>query len=574
MRSTPGRVALLRHDLGGEWFLDPVVLIAIMPPTILASVTDLAEPTLSSIIGWTVANVIGFLPCFAIAFGFGAATRRRRQVSPLPIVVTILAGALLGALKVLGTAGAGSVLRLAEGGQGPLAGRVVLSAVVGMVAVPALILVRATLARHRMEHRLLVAETFGSRLITEEGAAARQEAGEVLDELRDALVQAEPSRASGLLTDAVEHRLRPLTHRLWSGARMPTSDLTVSGLIRAMLRRPSYPVTVPALAHGVVVTLFALNRVAPARAIATGLVLAGSLAAVLILARASRPRTENPVAGVAHLALVLVAVSASMTLIRSMLAPEFTLPTSAVVVFMLVWAVPLVLTSGVVATAAHDHDAVRTQLVAMLGPDWYAQLMRSHVDAAAARDIADRLHGDLQGELLAAAARIDRLGRDDVRIGEELARVGQLLDGAIRSRTDAQRLPLGERLADLQARWCGLLEVEVALHVTGSVGAWTEDLIVGIVSEALTNARRHGMARRAQVRVVAESGIGAGIRIQVDDDGLGPREGSAGIGSEHLDAVAPGAWSRIPRDAGGTRLDVLLAGAGRAAVAARRSEMS
>ena len=566
MRSSPSRVALLRHDLGGEWFLDPVVLITIMPPTILASVTDLAEPTLPSIIGWTVANVIGFMPCFAIAFGLGRATQRRRQVAPLPIVVTFLAGALLGALKVLGTAGAGSVIGLTGMGQGPITGRVVLSAVFGMVAVPALILIRATLARHRMEHQLLVAETFGSRLITEEGAAARQEAGEVLDELRDALEQAEPSRASGLLTEAVEHRLRPLTHRLWSGARMPSSDLTVIGLIRAMLRRPSYPVTVPVLAHGVVVTLFALNRVAPARAIATGLVLAGALAAVLILARTSRPRIASPAAGVAHLALMLLAVAGSMMLIRPMLAPEFALRTSAVVVFMLVWAVPLVLISGIVATAAHDRDAVRAQLVVMLGPDWYGQLMRSHVDAAAARDIADRLHGDLQGELLAAAARIDRLGLDDVGIGAELARVAQLLDGAMRSRADGQRLPLGERLADLQARWSGLLDVEITLQLTAPIGAWTEDLVVGIVSEALTNARRHGMARQVHVRIGERPEAGAALRVQVDDDGFGPREGGAGIGSAHLDAVAPGAWSRVRRDSGGTRLEVVLAGAGRAAV--------
>ena len=531
-----------------------------MPPTILASVADLAEPSLASVVGWTVANVVGFMPCFAIAYGLGRATRRRRQVAPLPIVITVLAGALLGALKVLGTAGAGTVLGLTGMGQGSIGGRAVLSAVFGLVAVPALILLRATLARHRMEHRLLVAETFGSRMITEEGTAAQQEAAVVLDELRDALAHAEPSRASGLLTEAVEHRLRPLTHRLWSGARMPSSDLTVGGLIRAMLRRPSYPVTGPALAHGAVVTFFALNRVTPVRALSTGVIVAGALVAVLMLARTSRPRIGSTAAGVTHLALVLVAASASMALMQSWLAPAFVIPTSMLVVFTFAWVAPLVLISGIVATAAHDRDAVRTQLVGMLGPDWYGQLMRSHLDAAAARDIADRLHGDLQGELLAAAARIDRLGQDDVGIGAELTRVGQLLDGALSIRSDVQRLPLGERLADLQGRWSGLLDVEVDLDVTDPVGAWTEDLVVGIVSEALTNARRHGMAREVHVRIVAQPEVGAGLRVQVDDDGVGPREGGAGIGSAHLDAVAPGGWSRVRRESGGTRLEVVLAG--------------
>jgi hypothetical protein len=188
--------------------------------------------------------------------------------------------------------------------------------------------------------------------------------------------------------------------------------------------------------------------------------------------------------------------------------------------------------------------------------------MRTHVDAAAARDIADRLHGDLQGELLAAAARIERLDRDDVAIQAELALVGERLERAMSGPAGVVPLPLHVRLADLQARWAGLLDVRVELDVAGPLGARSEDLIVGIVSEALTNARRHGMAQEVDVRVVGLREGGSGVRVQVDDDGIGPRKGSAGIGSAHLDAVAPGAWSRVRREAGGTRLEVALAGDG------------
>ncbi len=341
-----------------------------------------------------------------------------------------------------------------------------------------------------------------------------------------------------------------------------------------MLRRPIYLVTSPALVHGAIVTMFALNRVSPARALTTGVAAAVALAVLLMLARASRPRFESRTSGGAHLALVLVAASLSTTLMRNLLAPEFAMPTSSLVVFTLAWMMPLVLISSIAATAARDRDAVRAQLVGMLGPDWYAQLMRSHVDAAAARDIADRLHGDLQGELLAAAARIDRLGPDDVRIGVELARVVRLLDGALSVPVALQRLPLAVRLADLQARWAGLLDVTVELPVEGPIGARSEDLIVGIVSEALTNAKRHGMARQVHVGIVELPEAGSGLLVLIDDDGVGPRAGGAGIGSAHLDAVAPGAWSRVRRDSGGTRLEVVLAGAGRPTVRAERSDTS
>jgi len=588
VRSPSGRAAQLRDDLGGEWFLDPVVLIAIIPPATLASVVDLAEPTVRSRIGWTVANLLAFLLCAALAAVLVRTTRRRRRRASLPIIVTVGAGALLGLIKVLGTAEAGTAFGLTSMDKGSLGVRLLLGSVVGMVAVPAVVLMRATLARHRAEHRILVAETFagllapaqpvgvdvsqsedatlGGMLSTEEGAAAREETALVLGELRTAVGQATPPLASALLTEAVEHRLRPLTHRLWSGARIPSSDMTFRGLVRAMLRRPIYPALTPTLIHGMVITLFALNRVAPVRAVATGVVGAAALGALLVLARTSRPRVESSEAGVAHLTLVLIAAAASTMIIQRMLAPEFALSAAGTAGLVVAWVLPLVLASNVVATVLHDRDAVRSQLVAMLGPEWYAQLMRRHVDAAAARDIADRLHGDLQGELLAAAARIKGLDQDDVAIRAELALVGERLERAMSGPAGAVPLPLHVRLADLQARWSGLLDVRVELDVAGPLGTRSEGLIVGIVSEALTNARRHGMAQDVSVRVIGLHEDGSGVLVQVDDDGLGPRKGSAGIGSAHLDAVAPGAWSRVRREVGGTRLAVVLAGGRTSAV--------
>ncbi len=579
MRPSPGSIARIRQDLGGEWFLDAPALLTIVIPTTLASVADLAEPNAASVAGWTVANLVAFLPCVLIAAALVRATRRRRGRRPLPILVTLATGALLGGVKVLGTTGMGAVLGLTSTGFGSNAGRLLQGAVVGMAMVPVVVLIRATLARHRMEHRLLVAETFAGLIdpvsssaapmqhgsiaadgrTTEEGAAAREEAALVLGELRGAIQRVPASEAARLLTSAVEEDLRPLTHRLWSGAMVPSSDLTFRGLVRAMLRRPAYPVLVPMLVHGLVITLFALNRVTPLRAVVTGLVAAGTLATLLALARASRPSVESTVSGTAHLSLVLIAAAASATLVRGLLVPEFVLTTAGLVGLVVAWIVPIVLASSIAATVVHDRDAVRAQLVAMLGPDWYGQLRRSHLDAAAARDVADRLHGDLQGELIAAAARIDRLGHDEHAIGVELKQVAARIECAMSARPGDVPSPLAERLGELGARWAGLLDVQLELDVAAPLGRRFDDLIVGIVSEALTNARRHGTARQVVVRVVDVRRRGEGLRVEVEDDGVGPGTGAAGIGSAHLDAVAPGAWSRIQRPAGGTRLEVVLA---------------
>jgi hypothetical protein len=585
----------VRLDLGREWFLDPVALASVIPTATIASVASYSQPTVRSVLGWTLANLLAFASCAPLAFALVFTTRSRRRSVPLPITVTLVAGASLGAIKVLATDRASGLLGLMTQGDSTLGGRVVQGVVLGVVVVPVLVLMRATLARHRTEHRLLVAETFARALEPTDpedvGSDARKEAAEVLGELRVVLSGAEPSRASAMLADAVENRLRPLTHRLWTGAAAPSSDLTVRGLVGAMLRRPVYPVLAPTAVHAVMVTLFALDMTTPGRALAVGGAAAGVLASLLHLARLSRPRGGRATVGFAHLGLTLAAVSTSSTLLLgALLGPVLTLRVTSLVVVMLVWSVPLVLASGIVATAVYDRGAVRSNLIALLDPESYAQFSRAHVDSAAARDVADRLHGDLQGALLAAAARLKGMRSDREAASAELDRIDALLVEALRTPAAAPAVTLATNLADLAARWRGFLDVAWTLDpalsrpldrgldpglgtdgagatggVGSRVGAHTEALIVGIVSEALTNAYRHGAARNVRIDVVLDAGT---VDLKVEDDGVGLRGGRVGIGSRHLDAVAPGAWSRTALAGGGTRLAVGLRTSADAAAAA------
>jgi hypothetical protein len=573
--AAPRWLQTVRHDLGREWFLDPVALVSVVPTATIASVASYSQPTVRSVLGWTLANLLAFAFCAPLVVALVLATRSRRRIVPLPITVTLVAGASLGAIKVLATDRASALLGLVTQGDSTLSGRVVQGLVLGLVVVPVLVLMRATLARHRTEHRLLVAETFARALeptgTKDLGSGARQEAAEVLGELRVVLAGAAPSRASAMLADAVENRLRPLTHRLWEGAAAPSSDLTVRGLAGAMLRRPVYPVLAPTSVHAVMVTLFALDMTGPRRALVVGGAAAVVLAGLLHLARLSRPRGGRIAVGFAHLGLTLAAVSTSSTLILGvLLGPVLTLPVTSLVVVMLVWSVPLVLTSGIAATAVYDRGAVRSNLIALLGPEWYAQFSRAHVDSVAARDVADRLHGDLQGALLAAAARLKDLASDSDAVDAELDRIDALLADALSTRDPEPAMSLATNLADLVARWRGFLDIEWELdpeldrprdHAAGTggvgilLGTRTESLIASIVSEALTNAYRHGVARNVRIDVAFEAGM---VELRVEDDGLGLRGGREGIGSRHLDAVAPGAWSRTALASGGIRLAVRL----------------
>lgn len=575
MRSRSARADQIRQDLGGASFLDPRALVVLVPTATLASVVTHAQPSVVSIVGWTFANVVAFAGCGVLVLVLIVLTRRPRLRGPLPVAATVVAGGLLGAVKALGTERAGEMLGLASNSSGTISGRAIQAGILGTGVVPMLLLLRATLERHRTEHRLLVAETFADLLVRpiddERGRDARREAAAVLGELRALLAVAAPGTAAALLTDAVEHRLRPLTHRLWTGAATPSSDLSLRGLVAAMLRRPLYPVLVPTSAHAVIVTLFALDRTSPVDALLVGGSAAVAISVVLHLARRSRPSSGRHASGLSHIGLVVVAATASATIVcDALLGASLGLTTPAFSLLMLAWTVPLVLTSGIVATAAHDRAAVRAHLTALLGPESFARLSHAHADGAAARDIADRLHGDLQGALLASAARLMSIDPDDPAAREELERIDALLHGATAPRAPSPEVPIAAHLEELASRWSGFLEVSplvedaegrTAMEVT--FDQRLQASIVGIVSEALTNAYRHGMASEVTVRLrVADETV----VLMVDDDGVGLRGGRRGmhrgarkgVGSQHLDAVAPGAWTRTARDGSGTRLEVVL----------------
>lgn len=552
----------LRHDLGGEHFLDPVALGALVPFLLFASVVE-RSADVGDVPGWILANVLAFGACAAIVVALRRATRRRRTVRPLPIVATPAVGAVLGPVKLVLTERCAGLLDLVSADVGLRAPLVAQVVVLAAVQVPGVVFMRAALDRLRVEHRLLVAHTLDTAIAADGGPGLGPDRAAVtaaLGALRAELAAAPPGRAAGILRTAVESRLRPLIHRLWAASHPVVSDLTVRGLLRAALRRPVTAVAAPVLVHVAVVALFLLRVLPVDAAVPRVVVAAGTLAIVLLATRAATRRLPDGPWGPPQLAATIAAVVVLQSIGPFSVTSLPQLSVTAAAVLLTGWLLVLLVGTAVVTTALADRDALRAHLLAGLGPERYAALSRAHVDASAARELADRLHADLQGSLLVAAGRLERLPAGEPAVADELARVDALL-AAVGSRpgegAGAAR-DLSARLTELVARWDGFLAVDVAGDLApdpGPLPARTADALVRIVAEALTNAHRHGGAERASVRIARDPG---GVQIIIEDDGIGLRRGRRGVGSAHLDAVAPGGWTRTARTEGGTRLDVRI----------------
>ncbi len=130
--------------------------------------------------------------------------------------------------------------------------------------------------------------------------------------------------------------------------------------------------------------------------------------------------------------------------------------------------------------------------------------------------VAQEIHDGAVQNLIAARWALSRGSLEEA--SEAIARAEEALRRAIHQLAppELHHLPLAEALRALGAR-SGL---EVAVSVEGSLDERERVEVYRIVQHALENARRHGGARRAWVRVRRDGGL----RVEVEDDGRGLTE--------------------------------------------------
>ncbi len=204
----------------------------------------------------------------------------------------------------------------------------------------------------------------------------------------------------------------------------------------------------------------------------------------------------------------------------------------AVAVLPLVYS--LVLAVVLLLSSARSSSTRDERVQAVRAADWMSSLVRQAAWVTR-RQLANTMHGEVQGRILACALRIRDLpapdgAREIEQLADDLHRVigSDLGDGDWRIAWD-RLVTMWEFTIDLTVEWSEVVDARLDRDaVAGSA-------LVAVVGEAVTNAVRHGSARSILVAVAPEGE--SALVVDVVDDGVAASLGEPSLGSATLDAV-------------------------------------
>jgi len=214
----------------------------------------------------------------------------------------------------------------------------------------------------------------------------------------------------------------------------------------------------------------------------------------------------------------------------------------------IIWASTLAATITVANAAVFHADDVIEQLTRDVDHVRLEAAAAEQLAVQVQREVAQLLHSQVQGRVHGVITLLEQspdLDRDWVR--------EQLQDLQVQPPDRDVPQDLGTQMMRLARSWDGIMHVEVACDID-QLNPEQSRQVMQVVSEALTNAHRHGRAQHVMMRVTA---MADATRVEVDDDGLGIvpiTSAPTGMGTQVFDLAARGDWQLDRLASGGSRL--------------------
>jgi signal transduction histidine kinase len=508
------------------------------------------------------ANLVAFLACWLLVVLFNSTLLASKETKGTALPLVLLLSFVIGVTKgyVTGFVALGSeVYNTFDEAIGL---KWLQTGILGTFLLPALALLGHGLERVRLKSELLLAERVQTLLGQ---VSLDQSAGtDLLEQFKaDALEQINnlerrlKTGSGGVelvsegVRDLIEAHVRPLSHSIAKERQRLVLPLNLEWGIRAVFRGP---VVGFLLAYFLIfVTLFMgylqvddIQR-AFSHALLTSVIIGAICTTILLF----RPRSLST-------AVLLLLGSTAIASLLGIAASEALIPSQnpidIVSLGLVVWILVLqnilsVVLSFVIARQNRLLDDELGQVFAQSDLDVRAKKVVREITN---RNLAQYFHSDVQNKLLSTALLLESEHEDPAESIAKLREVIEALDGKTQSSLQFTWESLESTISE---HWDGFIEVN--FHVDPTLRKTLRrpnSLIFEILMEALSNALRHGRASCVDIELSSAPLHPQPLEIRVADDGLGPRNGKAGLGSNLLEVASRGNWSLQPLPGGGSLL--------------------
>jgi signal transduction histidine kinase len=208
-----------------------------------------------------------------------------------------------------------------------------------------------------------------------------------------------------------------------------------------------------------------------------------------------------------------------------------------------IWIPMLTVTCGLIDTALKQRKEILNGLQAQIDKSRVRTISENNEAIRISNDMAKYLHGNLQSRMMASAFAIEAAGnaRDSITLSAEIEKARKSIATPFDQFAMQELGAVYFELSRLMLMWEGVLSTKI--EFTGSeenVSVIETRNIVHVVEESFSNALRHGLATEATIALSSNANE---ISLTVIDNGIGPRDGSPGLGSSLFNSIAGSNWS-------------------------------
>jgi len=495
-----------------------------------------------------VANVVAASLVLASVALWRLHLSRLDSSEPAPLLAVLAAGAGIGVVKGVSTYTVFWSLTAVPFTVTDVAQQSVAPMLIGFWLLPTLAFVGAILDSYANEREILISERVARELGEDPSLLSRVDVSAFVQRARDQLSRSHTAHDLQLtLTALAEHEVRPMSHQLWQKNDRAVSSFSLGSLAWKAIRTHRFSATL--ISVSLFVSLLSLN--ASQLDFSESLprsVMQSTIAWVLFTAGRwlpARGTVSGPVIFFLTPAVVVLAIDLAT---RSVFAelPGVNAVVAGAILFLALCATALLL--GIVFGAQRTHTRIREELDSLHSAEITTQA-EDAIRLIRRRETAELLHGFVHNQFLSAALRVSEQPEHRERVAADIDELLLRLDSGALTQPRPEIASLTELGRSVTELWFGIVQISVTVSGQDDLNGAEREIVDRVLHELVSNAHRHGGAKTVHCSVTVTSDA---LHVVVRDDGSGPGDGSAGLGSRILSAVTDNTWTREPAEPTGT----------------------